>query len=317
MDLVLKAFVRAFEPVLKECASFKDVPLLSCTCPKLYYRNTETCVKEFQVLRGLERAGFPAPKAYLCELDSNILGNPFMIMQKEEPTQSESEGDSDNIIRFAKNLARLHSLDITTLGIDVLKTPEDMYAFARRCLLYFKILLNLSARHDKELKRDFKFAVRWLESNLAKACCPKYCLVHGDYRARINTILTKYSKTVLLDWETAEIGDPAYDVGYAYARTRAELGKKTADRFVREYMRYFDGDLTERLLFYKLVGHLRPAITHSSILSNPQTAYEIRGTKAFLLFPFLQLQFIAQMTGTNQDVILVESFKEFMRENLY
>jgi aminoglycoside phosphotransferase (APT) family kinase protein len=311
-NLVLKVYVRDLEPVLKANASDISFLRLSCTCPQLYYVNTETCVKEFQVLRGLARVGFPVPKAYICECDSNVLGNPFVIMQKEEQIQN----GVDNIEWFAKNLACLHNLDPTKLGIDALKVPEDTNAFARRCLLYFKILLNRSSRHSKALKKDFEFAIRWLESNVPNTGCPKYCLLHGDYRLRINTILTKDSRRVLLDWETAEIGDPAYDVGYAYARIRAELGEKTADRFVKEYMRHFDGNLAERLFFYKLAGHLRSAILHSSIMSNPLMAYEIRGKKAFLLFPFLHSPFFAKIAGTDRDIILMKCFEEFVGENL-
>lgn len=311
-NLILKTYVKALEPVLKIYANNKSFSRLSYTYPPLYCGNPERCAKEFQVLRGLERVGFPVPRAYLCECNSKVLGYPFIIMQKEELTKN----GPVNIDCFANNLVRLHSLDVTTLGIDALHAPEDMFAFARRSLLYFKILLNLSPRHRKGLKKDFEFAIRWLESNVSTLSCPKYCLLHGDYRARINTPLTKGSRMVVLDWEFAEIGDPACDVGYAYARLRADLGEKTADRFVQEYVRYFDGDLAERLLFYKLMGHLRLAILHSSILSNPIKAYEFRGIKAFLSFPFLSLPFIAKRTGADSDVIWVECFKEFVRENL-
>jgi aminoglycoside phosphotransferase (APT) family kinase protein len=232
-------------------------------------------------------------------------------MQKEESIQN-SAFDVD---WFAKNLVRLHSIDVATLGINVLKPPGDNFAFARRSLLYFKILLNLSPRHSEDLRKDFKFALGWLESNVSSTRCPKYCLLHGDYRAHINAFLTKGSRMVVLDWESAEIGDPAYDVGYAYARMRANLGEKTADRFVQEYVRNFDGDIAKRLLFYELAANLRLAILHSAVLSNPRTAYEIRGIKAFLLFPFLRLPFIAKKTRTDQDVTWVECFKEFVEKN--
>ena len=297
ISLILKTYAKALDPVLRTYVNNE---------------NLERCVKEFQVLRGLNRVGFPVPKAYLCERDSRILGYPFIIMLKEEPKQN----TVDNIDCFAKNLARLHDLDVTTLGIDTLKVPGDMYAFARWCILYLKIYLNLYPIHSKELKKDFEFAIRWLETSVPNTRCPKYCLLHGDYRAYLNVISTKGSGMVVTDWEDAEIGDPAYDVGITYTRARADFGEKTADCFVQEYLRYFDGDLAERLFFYKLVAHLRLAITHSSILSNPLRAYEIRGPKTFLLFPFLGLPFIAKRTGADLDAFWVESFKEFLRENL-
>jgi aminoglycoside phosphotransferase (APT) family kinase protein len=296
INLVLKTYGKGLDPVLRTYAKCE---------------NLERSAKEFQVLRGLERAGFPVPSAYLWERDSNVLGYPFIIVLKEELTRN----STNNISCFAKNLASLHSLDVTTLGIDALKAPEDTYAFARRCLLYIKIYLNLYPRHTKELKKDFEFAIRWLESNVSNARCPKYSLLHGDYRAGINAIMTKDSRMVVMDWEDAEIGDPAYDVGISYARARVDFGEKTAERFVQEYVRHFDGALAERLLFYKLVAHLRLAISHSSILSSPQRTYEIRGAKAFLLFPFHSLPFIAKHTGAELDAIWVECFKEFVKEN--
>lgn len=296
-NLVLKTYVNALDPVLRTYADNE---------------NLERCVKEFQVLRSLEHVGFPAPKAYLCECDSNVIGYPFIVMLKEELTQNSAV----NINCFAKNLARLHSLDVATLGIGTLKTPNDEYEFARRCLLYLKRLLNLSPIHDNELKKNFEFAIRWLESNIPRNGCPKYCLLHGDYRAHLNTIFAEDSRMIVIDWEDAEIGDPAYDVGIAYTRARSDFGRKIADRFVQEYIGYFDGDLTERLFFYKLVGSLRLAIFHSSVLSNPIKAYETRGLKAFLSFPFLRIPFFAKRTGTNLDVVWVELFKEFVGENL-
>ena len=296
-NLVLKTYVSALDPVLRTYADNE---------------NLERCVKEFQVLRHLEHVDFPAPRAYLCECDSNVIGYPFIVMLREELTQNSTV----NINSFAKNLARLHNLDVATLGIGALKTPNGEYEFARRSLLYLKLLLNLSPIHDKELKKNFEFAIRWLELNIPCNGCPKYCLLHGDYRAHLNTIFAEDSRMIVRDWEDAEIGDPAYDVGIAYTRARADFGKETADRFVQEYFRYFDGDLTERLFFYKLVGSLRLAIFHSSVLSNPIRAYEIRGLKAFLSFPFLRIPFFAKRTGTNLDVVWVESFKEFFGENL-
>jgi aminoglycoside phosphotransferase (APT) family kinase protein len=297
VKLVLKTYGRGLDPVLRKYAKCE---------------NLERSAKEFQVLRGLERAGFPVPRACLWERDPNVLGYPFIIILKEELAQT----NTNNMDYFAKNLVRLHSLDVTTLGIDALKTPEDMYAFAKQCLLYIKTYLNLYTRHNKELKKDFEFAIRWLDSNVYSVRCPKYSLLHGDYRAGLNALLTKDDRMVVMDWEDAEIGDPAYDVGNTYARTRADLGEKTAEQFVKEYMRYSDGEITKRLLFYKLMAHLRLAISHSSILSSPQRMYEIRGAKAFILFPFRNLPLIAKNTGADLDIIWVECFKEFVKAHI-
>jgi len=294
---VLKAYGRSLDPVTQR---YKTV------------ENLDRCKKEFQVLTSLGRVGFPVPKACFYEVDLTVLSLPFIITEKEELSCNLLK----NLDEFAKNLVWLHSLDVDTLGINVLKSPEGGCEFAWRCLLYLKLYLNLYPSQSKGLKRDFELATSWLESNIHMNSCPKYSLIHGDYRANFNAVMTNSSKMVVIDWEDAAIGDPAYDVGTAYARERVDLGKETADRFVQEYLKYHDGDIAERLLFYELLAYLRLAITHNAVLSNPLRAYEIHGPKAFLSFPFFNLPFVAKRVGTDLDIIWVESFKEFVREKL-
>jgi len=295
-SLVLKTYGKALDPVFETYGDDE---------------NLKRCVKEFQVLRGLQRIGFPAPRAYLCECDSSVLGHPFVIMQKEE-SAPDSAGITDC---FVQTLIRLHSLDIAKLEIGAFKAPKDICEFEKKCLLYIKIFMNLFPKHSKRVKNDFEFAIHWLESNLSNNHCPQYCLIHGDYRTPFNSILTRDSRFVVIDWEESEIGDPAYDVGMAYARARVDYGRKIADHFVQEYLRYSDKDFGQRLLFYQLMAHLRLAIAHSSVLSNPTRAYKIRGMSAFLLFPFLRLPFVAGRTGAAMDAGWVDVFEEFVREN--
>jgi hypothetical protein len=294
---ILKAYGKFFDPIIR-----------SNTAPE----NLERCLREFQVLTGLRRVGFPVPRACLYESDIRVFGSPFIIMEKEEFAQN----FSNNMDQFTRNLVWLHSLDINTLGISTLKAPESKYEFAKSSLIYLKIFLNLYPSRNKGLEKDFELAIRWLESNISNNSCDKYCLLHTDYRAHFNVVMTQNSRMIVIDWEDAEIGDPAYDVAMAYIRAREDFGEKTADCFVQEYLRHFDGSLAERLFFYKLVAYLRLAISHSRVLSNPIRAYEIRGLEAFLLFPFLSLQFVAKRTGTASDVAWVESFEDFVKENL-
>ncbi len=82
--------------------------------------NLERCLKEFQILTSLKRVGFPVPKAFFYESDLNFFGSPFIVMEKEELSQN----FSNNMDQFAKNLVWLHRLDINTLSIGTLKSPE-------------------------------------------------------------------------------------------------------------------------------------------------------------------------------------------------
>ena len=176
--------------------------------------------------------------------------------------------------------------------------------------------MKLSSRHNKELTNNFNLAMRWLESNISVARSPNYRLIHGDYHIYANAILTKSSSIFVMDWEDAEIGDPAFDVGYTFVRMRVDFDEKTADRFIQKYIRYSDGSIAKRLDFYKLVVFLGEALLHSTVLSNPLVAYDIHGITAFLSFPFLHLPSNAKKTHADTDIFWVNCFNEFVKSQL-
>jgi aminoglycoside phosphotransferase (APT) family kinase protein len=315
-NLVVKTYLENIDPVLK--AYIHNVDL-------------RKCVREFQALRSLGRIGFPVPEVYLCECDSRFIGYPFVIMQKEEVVQ---KSINELVDCFAATLANLHNLKVAELGINVLRPPEDEYGFARRWPVHFKEYLNLETKHDKRLKKDFKLAIRWLNSNVSNNYCPQYCLLHGDYHPG-NVCVTKDSRMIVLDWDSIEIGDPAYDVGYAYHfvkffsdPTNPNSAEKTAERFVSEYTRNFHGNISQRLEFYKMVGILGTSIYYSSGLSNPIYAYKYHRRKILPTFPFLSGLFIllgfpflrwspvARQLGAEGDLLWLKYFENFLKATL-
>lgn len=276
---------------------------------KIYnpYENNRPYIREFEVLRSLAQVGFPVPPAYLCECDSFYLGYPFLIMRKEKVRPNRTK----NLNTFAATLARLHNLEVEGLGITVLRVPEDSSVFARERLMCLKQFLHEN-RHYKGIKRDFTYALNWLESNAEDNTCPIYSLVHGEYHPG-HALLTDDNKLEVIDWESAQIGDPAFDVGYAYHLVRlmygeknSNLGEKLAEEFVSEYSKNFKGDFHRRLEFYKIVGLLGVAIVVSSWISNPIEAYRRFGQKAFvraLAFPFSRSQILVNK-WLNEDFLV-------------
>jgi aminoglycoside phosphotransferase (APT) family kinase protein len=255
-------------------------------------------VREFQTLKNLERVGFPVPSVYLCESDPFFLGFPFVIMHKEKIIQE----NINNLDRFAATLAHLHNLEVEELEIKSLRFPRDSYAFAKTRIICLKQFLN-ETRHYRSVKRDFNYALHWLESNLAENNCTEYCLIHGEYHPG-HTLMTDSKTLKVIDWEMVEIGDPAFDVGYAYHMVRLmrdkknpNLGERAAERFVSEYTKISRRDVRRRLEFYKVVALLGVAVVVSSWISNPLEAYNCFGRKAFeraLTYPFLRSNFLAK-----------------------
>jgi aminoglycoside phosphotransferase (APT) family kinase protein len=250
-------------------------------------------VREFEAMRSLERLNFPVPHVYLCECDPFFLGYPFVIMQQEKIKQ---ESDN-NLGRFAATLAHLHNLKVDELGIKSLAFPKDDSAFAKEWPFRFKHVIG-ETRHYRSLKRDFEYAIHWLEANSVNNRCPQYCLIHGEYHPG-HTIVTSDNILKVIDWEGVAIGDPAFDVGYAYHmvklmynRKKSGSGEEAAERFISEYAKSFDGDVEQRLAYYKVVGILGVTIAVSSLMSNPLEAYRRFGRGALersLTYPFFRL----------------------------
>jgi aminoglycoside phosphotransferase (APT) family kinase protein len=255
-------------------------------------------VREFQVLKSLSNVGFPVPTVYLCECDSFFLGFPFLIMSKEK-TMQESVNKLDY---FAITLARLHNLRVKELEIRALRFPKNDIAFARERPICLKYYLN-ETRHYRKLRENFNYALNWLESKAIDNNCPQYCLIHGEYHPG-HVLIENDNKINVIDWESVQIGDPAFDVGYAYnviklmyTEKNSNSGEKVAERFVSEYSKEFRGDIHQRLEFYKVVGLLGVAVVVSSWISTPIEAYKRLGYKSFLrslAFPFFPSQFLVQ-----------------------
>ena len=255
-------------------------------------------VREFEALKNLGRIGFPVPLVYLCESDSFFLGYPFVIMQREKKLQE----SVDRIDSFASTLARIHNLNVSEIEFKSIRFPNDDSAFVTEWLTRLKHFLS-ETRHYRDLRKTFNHAINWLELNAADNKCPQYCLIHGEYHPG-HTLITKDGTLKVIDWEGVEIGDPAFDVGYAYHMVKLmcnekkkNSGEKAAEQFVSEYKRNFNGDIDGRLDFYKVVGILETTIEVSSWMSNPLVAYRRFGRRALarsLAFPFLRSNFLVE-----------------------
>jgi aminoglycoside phosphotransferase (APT) family kinase protein len=299
-NLVLKTYRDTSHPIFKR--KFHDA--------------STNCLKEFQAMKSLWGFDFNVPRVYFCECDSGFLGSPFLIMNREIAVQSDLDVNC-----FAKTLATLHNLKPADLGIQSLRAPKDENAFAKYWLIHLINLLYMS-NHSKKLEPVFDSAINWLKSNVSSCICPQYRLVHGDYHPG-NTILTKTGLSVI-DWEGVEIGDPAFDVAYAYhmikffsSESDLHLKEKTADLFVSEYIKNIDDDILPRLKFYKIITVFRVAMYAYSSMSNPIAAYKRYGTRALLKYPLIYLPFASKKINKQFDFPWISYFQDFINSFLH
>jgi hypothetical protein len=93
----------------------------------------------------------------------------------------------------------------------------------------------------------------------SKSLKPSLSLIHGDYG--LDNVVYSYGRAYVVDWESAEIAEPTFDV--AYACNMLDFGDKLAgrsksklsDMFLEAYRRH--GGTTRDLEFYKRLAALK------------------------------------------------------------
>jgi aminoglycoside phosphotransferase (APT) family kinase protein len=176
--------------------------------------------REYQVLEKLHSA-YPAPKPLLHCTDESILGAPFYLMERvsgvilrrELPQGMELPPPTAHRLSeaFIENLAALHSLDYTALGLAALGKP---HGYLQRQV---KGRIERYSGAKTEEIPEVEALATWLQQRLPDQSGAT--LVHNDYKYD-NIVLDSADITkirAVLDWEMCTLGDPLTDLGTALA----------------------------------------------------------------------------------------------------
>jgi aminoglycoside phosphotransferase (APT) family kinase protein len=186
--------------------------------------------REYRVLSGLGRTGFPVPRTHaLCE-DTAVIGAPFVLMSyvdgrviadaEAAALLAPSEADAISAA-LVSTLVRLHDVDVTAAGLSDLGRPQG---YLPRQLDRWSGQWELTRTRDLPEMDELRDALVALIAAVPKDL--PWSLVHGDYRLD-NSVLARDSAEVLavLDWEMSTLGDPVSDLALALLYwTRPEDG---------------------------------------------------------------------------------------------
>lgn len=177
--------------------------------------------REFRVLSKLHSAYALAPRALLYCDDETIVGAPFylterirgIIVRRDPPPALEFSAPTVRRLSegFVDNLAGLHGLDYTAIGLAEIGKPAG---YLQRQVKGWIERYAGSKTHD--LPEVEKIA-SWMEQHFPPA--GNAALIHNDYKYD-NIVLNPDSPTEIigvLDWEMSTIGDPLTDLGTALA----------------------------------------------------------------------------------------------------
>ncbi len=173
--------------------------------------------REFRVLAGLGRVGYPVPAVHvLCE-DLEVLGVPFLVMDFVDGRVIADAADAssltfeqaDDVSRtLVEGLAGLHRVDVVAAGLSEFGRPGKY--LERQVDLWGRQWQNTKTRELGSIDQ----LADWLRREVPEVSRDlPWSLVHGDYRLD-NVILAPDLRGLraVLDWEMSTLGDPISDL---------------------------------------------------------------------------------------------------------
>lgn len=168
-----------------------------------------TLSTEAQVMRAAKNAGVPVPHV-LFELPEDLQAGEGFAMERIEgetiggrilklPELAAARGAMTQ--QCGEILATLHKADVGSVQLDLENVgPQEALA-----------ALEQRYRDTGQARPVFEYALRWLADNLPDD--DRRVLLHGDFRNG-NLIVGPQGIRAVLDWELAQVGPPAYDLGW-------------------------------------------------------------------------------------------------------
>ena len=254
--------------------------------------------REYRVTAALAKAQYPVARPlHLCT-DESVAGAAFYVMEHMEgrvfwePHAATLSGEDRAAVFRSLNatIARLHSLDVATLGLTDFGKPSGYVA--RQIKRWSEQYQTSQTETIPEMDR----LISWLTG-----VCPQdsgAAIVHGDFRLD-NCIIhpTEPRVIAVLDWELSTIGDPLADFTYhlmqwfmpvsdqgagvgSLAGHEHDLGVPSLPSYIADYCRRAGRAGIPGFEFYKAYNFFRLAAILQGILgrvrdgtaANPQAA---------------------------------------------
>ena len=213
---------------------------------------------EYQTLAMLAGAGYPVPCVHALELDSGVLGSPFILMERVAGgpvADAIHSAPMDTRLRlvgeFADLLWRLHSLDWRECaraapGLRKPWTPDpgtDAGSFTRRWLVGQQAFFGRAGLHGLEPAFD------WLVEHADAIGPARLALIHGDYHFR-NVLYAPDGRQIVIDWTNAEVADARCDLAWALLLMGLYDGWAVRDTILAAYERA-SGGVVESLGYFE------------------------------------------------------------------
>ncbi|MDT5139781.1 MAG: hypothetical protein QOD58_4043 [Mycobacterium sp.] len=169
--------------------------------------------RQFTILRALADTDVRVPPTLWLEDTGEVLGRPFLVMERVGGDVYEMEAPTANdetVARMCRSLAEqiavIHAVDLEQTGLDALDEGHG----------HLDRELNRWAAEMHRVNRGPLPALERLLEALTDSKpkpCPRITLVHGDAKPG-NFAFTGGEVSAVFDWEMSTVGDPLTDIGW-------------------------------------------------------------------------------------------------------
>ncbi|XP_044534351.1 acyl-CoA dehydrogenase family member 11 [Gracilinanus agilis] len=172
--------------------------------------------REFRVQKALFSNGFPVPKPLLYCKDVSVIGTEFYVMEhvqgrifRDFSLSEISPAERAALyVATVETLARLHSLNIQTLGLEGYGKGEG---YCKRQVLTWTKQYQAAAHQTIPAMNQLS---DWLMQNLPDQD-QEQNLIHGDFKIDNLIFHPREARVIaVLDWELSTIGHPLSDLAY-------------------------------------------------------------------------------------------------------
>lgn len=250
--------------------------------------------KEFTFMKELHNINYPVPIVYFLEIDSSIIGHPFIIMERISGGTIEDRIRKDNESLYywldvmCRLLVNLHNTQWESFVPEQMREEyNDPYFIIKRILSDYR---NLLERTDSLILLPI---VEWLEERIELVPCERPSIVHGDFHG-MNVLLDENDNPVVIDWGAVRINDSRLDVAWSLLLYFAYGTIENRNDLLARYEKALGRNL-EHIEYFEVIACLRRL--HDVFVSINQ------GADAYGLRP----EAVEMMKSTIQHVINVRS----------
>lgn len=172
--------------------------------------------REYKILKAIHPYFPEAPQPYLFTDNTDVIGSPFLIMERKHGYVIDAEFPKDvtpteELCRHISNqlidtLVSLHSIDYRKTELKNMVKPEG---FIERQV---KGWIERYERSKTEEIHGVDELTKWLVSRIPISPAPT--IIHYDFKLNNTMFNHSFDKVIgLFDWEMTTVGDPLADLG--------------------------------------------------------------------------------------------------------